>query len=175
MAEALLDRHGIVTRGAVTAERVPAGFAAVYPVLKAAEEAGRAGAVTSSTAWARRSSRSRARSTGCDRTHANPTLLRHSCWPRPIRPIPTVRPCVAERPAGDDGKRGHQAARKAGALTVLVSGRCVLLRRARRTHVAVVRRGRRPAPTGRRRVGSGGTRTVRWVSSRSNAPMAHRW
>ena len=41
VAEALLERHGVVTRGAVTAERVPGGFAAVYAVLKAFEEAGR--------------------------------------------------------------------------------------------------------------------------------------
>ena len=38
LAEALLDRHGVVTRGAVMAERAPGGFAAVYPVLKAFEE-----------------------------------------------------------------------------------------------------------------------------------------
>ena len=42
LAETLLDRHGVLTRGAVMAERVPGGFAAVYPVLRAAEEAGRA-------------------------------------------------------------------------------------------------------------------------------------
>ena len=41
LAEALLDRHGVVTRGAVMAERAPGGFAAVYGVLKAFEEAGR--------------------------------------------------------------------------------------------------------------------------------------
>jgi ATP-dependent Lhr-like helicase len=40
-AEALLDRHGIVTRGAVMAEHLDGGFAAVYPVLKAFEETGR--------------------------------------------------------------------------------------------------------------------------------------
>ncbi|MGB9378148.1 MAG: DEAD/DEAH box helicase, partial [Mycobacteriales bacterium] len=40
--EVLLDRHGVVTRGAVAAERVPGGFAAVYSVLKAYEESGRA-------------------------------------------------------------------------------------------------------------------------------------
>jgi ATP-dependent helicase Lhr and Lhr-like helicase len=40
-AEQLLERHGVVTRGAVIAERVPGGFAGVYPVLKAMEEAGR--------------------------------------------------------------------------------------------------------------------------------------
>ena len=32
-AEALLDRHGVVTRGAVVSERTPGGFAAVYKVL----------------------------------------------------------------------------------------------------------------------------------------------
>ncbi|HWC14071.1 MAG TPA: DEAD/DEAH box helicase [Actinomycetota bacterium] len=40
-AEQLLVRHGIVTRGAVMAEHVAGGFAAVYPVLKAMEESGR--------------------------------------------------------------------------------------------------------------------------------------
>ncbi len=40
-AEALLDRHGVVTRGAVVAEHTPGGFAAVYRVLSAFEEAGR--------------------------------------------------------------------------------------------------------------------------------------
>ena len=41
LAEALLDRHGVVTRGAVVAEKSPGGFSAVYSVLKAFEEAGR--------------------------------------------------------------------------------------------------------------------------------------
>jgi ATP-dependent Lhr-like helicase len=41
VAEQLLDRHGVLTRGAVMAERLPGGFAGVYPVLKAMEEAGR--------------------------------------------------------------------------------------------------------------------------------------
>ncbi|MEA2516242.1 MAG: ATP-dependent helicase Lhr and Lhr-like helicase [Actinomycetota bacterium] len=40
-AEQLLVRHGIVTRGAVMAEHVYGGFAAVYPVLKAMEDSGR--------------------------------------------------------------------------------------------------------------------------------------
>ena len=41
LANVLLDRHGIVTREAVRGEGVPGGFAAVYPVLRAMEEAGR--------------------------------------------------------------------------------------------------------------------------------------
>jgi ATP-dependent helicase Lhr and Lhr-like helicase len=40
-AEQLLDRHGVLTREAVRAEAVRGGFSAVYPVLKALEEAGR--------------------------------------------------------------------------------------------------------------------------------------
>ncbi len=41
IAEAMLERHGVVTRGAVASERTPGGFAAVYRVLAAFEEAGR--------------------------------------------------------------------------------------------------------------------------------------
>ncbi len=40
MARTLLDRHGILIRGAVATERVPGGFAAIYPVLRAMEDAG---------------------------------------------------------------------------------------------------------------------------------------
>jgi ATP-dependent Lhr-like helicase len=40
-AEQLLKRHGVLTRDAVAFEEVPGGFAALYPVLKALEEAGR--------------------------------------------------------------------------------------------------------------------------------------
>ena len=38
---ALLERHGVLTREAVAAEGVEGGFSAVYPVLRALEEAGR--------------------------------------------------------------------------------------------------------------------------------------
>src|SRR5436190_5222806 len=42
LAQTLLARHGVVTREAVHAEDIAGGFAAVYPVLKAMEDAGRA-------------------------------------------------------------------------------------------------------------------------------------
>jgi ATP-dependent helicase Lhr and Lhr-like helicase len=42
LAQALLARHGVVTREAVQAEDVAGGFAAVYRVLKVMEEGGRA-------------------------------------------------------------------------------------------------------------------------------------
>ncbi|SDG92892.1 ATP-dependent helicase Lhr and Lhr-like helicase [Nonomuraea jiangxiensis] len=40
-AEVLLERHGVVTRGSVTSERLPGGFTPVYQVLRAYEESGR--------------------------------------------------------------------------------------------------------------------------------------
>jgi ATP-dependent Lhr-like helicase len=40
-AQALLQRHGVLTREAARGEGVPGGFAGVYPVLRAMEESGR--------------------------------------------------------------------------------------------------------------------------------------
>ncbi|MET7641853.1 ATP-dependent helicase [Streptomyces sp. NPDC005438] len=42
LARSLLDRHGVVTRGAVAAEGVEGGFAAAYRVLSAFEDSGQA-------------------------------------------------------------------------------------------------------------------------------------
>jgi ATP-dependent Lhr-like helicase len=39
-AEAFLERHGVLTRGALDTERVSGGFSAVYRVLRAMEESG---------------------------------------------------------------------------------------------------------------------------------------
>lgn len=41
VAEQLLDRHGVLTRGAVEGEGLPGGWGGLYPVLKAMEETGR--------------------------------------------------------------------------------------------------------------------------------------
>jgi len=41
LASSLLERHGVLTREAVRGEGVPGGFAGIYPVLRALEEAGR--------------------------------------------------------------------------------------------------------------------------------------
>ena len=41
ISRSLLERHGVVTREAVAAEGVDGGFSAVYPVLRAMEDAGR--------------------------------------------------------------------------------------------------------------------------------------
>ncbi|EUA14870.1 hypothetical protein I546_0115 [Mycobacterium kansasii 732] len=40
-AELLLNRHGVLTKGAAAAEGVPGGFATLYKVLSVFEEAGR--------------------------------------------------------------------------------------------------------------------------------------
>ena len=40
-AEAFLERHGVLTRGALSTERVAGGFAGVYRVLRAMEDSGR--------------------------------------------------------------------------------------------------------------------------------------
>ncbi|WP_425564614.1 ATP-dependent helicase [Saccharopolyspora halophila] len=40
-AEAFLERHGVLTRGALDVERLSGGFSAVYKVLRAMEESGR--------------------------------------------------------------------------------------------------------------------------------------
>jgi ATP-dependent Lhr-like helicase len=42
LAETLLDRYGVVTRGSAVAERAPGGWAAVYKVLSSFEDSGRA-------------------------------------------------------------------------------------------------------------------------------------
>ncbi|MDQ3899680.1 MAG: DEAD/DEAH box helicase, partial [Actinomycetota bacterium] len=40
-AETFLERHGVLTRGALDTERVDGGFAGIYKVLRAMEESGR--------------------------------------------------------------------------------------------------------------------------------------
>jgi ATP-dependent Lhr-like helicase len=127
VTEALLDRHGVVTRGAVAAERITGGFAAAYPVLKAAEESGRVrrgyfveglGAAQFALPGAVDRLRAQAR----DEADA-PTLVLAAT--DPANPYGAALPWP-ERAAEPDGKRGHQPARKAGSLVVLVAGHCAL-------------------------------------------------
>jgi ATP-dependent Lhr-like helicase len=159
-AEVLLDRYGLVTRASVGAERITGGFATVYPVLKAAEESGRArrgyfveglgasqfalpGAVDRLRAMARPADMSdtSADDRAVDRAVAG---MISRIGPRPVdgvalvlaatdpaNPYGAARPWPeAPRPTDDDGspsaRRGHQPARKAGALVVLIDGRCAL-------------------------------------------------
>ncbi|UNX56562.1 ATP-dependent helicase (plasmid) [Georgenia sp. TF02-10] len=124
-AERLLDRHGVVTRGAVVSERVPGGFAAVYRVLSAFEESGRCrrgyfveglGAAQFGTAGAV----DRLRTFGRTSDHDKPVAVALAATD-PANPYGAALPW----PAGDDDG-GHRPGRKAGALVVLVDGALVL-------------------------------------------------
>ena len=119
---ALLERHGVVTREAVAIEGIEGGFAAVYPVLRAMEDAGRPAAAISSTASGRRSSRWRAHSTGCVRCASPPSAppkARSTSWPPRI----SANSYGAALPwprRGETDRRPLQ--RAAGAYVVLVDG-----------------------------------------------------
>ncbi|SNC61423.1 ATP-dependent helicase Lhr and Lhr-like helicase [Kytococcus aerolatus] len=113
--EVALDRHGIVTRGAVAAEEVDGGFAALYKVLAAAEDAGRVrrgyfvdtlGAAQFATTGAVDLVRGE-QSRGTDRllSACDPAVAHGAALPWP------------ETTGG-----GHRPARRAGALVALVDG-----------------------------------------------------
>ncbi|MEV5707835.1 ATP-dependent helicase [Actinoallomurus sp. NPDC052274] len=124
-AETLLDRYGIVIRGAVMAERTPGGFAAVYPVLKAFEESGRArrgyfveglGAAQ----FALPGAVDRLRATRPDADAPRAVVLAAT---DPANPYGAALPWP-ER--SGEVASGHKPGRKAGALVALVDGRLTL-------------------------------------------------
>ncbi|WP_432534597.1 ATP-dependent helicase [Kineococcus arenarius] len=140
-AEVLLDRHGVLTRGAVGAERVPGGFAAVYRVLAAFEEAGRArrgyfveglGASQFASTGAVDRLRDSARPLGGrspsqrrdERAEARPGALVLAATD-PANPYGAALGWP-ERPRASAGASGHRPGRKAGALVVLVDGELAL-------------------------------------------------
>ena len=95
----MLDRYGVLTRGAVAAERLPGGFSAVYPVLKAGEERGRVrrgyfvdglGAAQFALPGAVERLRALRRPVGRAGARARPGR-------RPIRPTRTARRCPGRR------------------------------------------------------------------------------
>jgi ATP-dependent Lhr-like helicase len=148
-AEVLLDRYGVLTRGSVMAERLPGGFAGVYRVLAAMEEAGRVrrgyfveglGASQFASTGAVDRLRAVARplaSTGAgewERTRRAGPAQDEADRPRtvvlaaadPANPYGAALPWP-ERPVGDaEGGAGHRPGRKAGALVVLLDGDLVL-------------------------------------------------
>ena len=73
-AELLLNRHGVLTKGAVAAEGVPGGFAMLYKVLTTFEKPADASAAISSSHWAEPNSRWHQRSTGCAATSMSMAL-----------------------------------------------------------------------------------------------------
>ncbi|MFC4786271.1 ATP-dependent helicase [Nocardioides sp. MAHUQ-72] len=128
-AERLLDRHGVVIRGAVVSERVPGGFAAVYKVLSAFEETGRCrrgyfvsglGAAQFGTAGAV----DRLRTFSEVPDDAKPTAVALAATD-PANPFGAALPWPGPTGSGTE-KSGHRPGRKAGALVVLVDGELVL-------------------------------------------------
>ncbi|MEI2732515.1 MAG: ATP-dependent helicase [Dermatophilaceae bacterium] len=133
-AEVLLDRYGVLTRGAVAAEDVPGGFAGVYRVLAAAEDAGRVrrgyfveglGAAQFGSTGAidrlRATARPPAEPTRAAALHS---LVLPAC--DPANPYGAALPWPARPTLDAEGGRGHLPARKAGALVALVDGDLVL-------------------------------------------------
>ena len=126
-AERLLDRHGVVIRGAVVSERQPGGFAAVYKVLSAFEDSGRCrrgyfveglGAAQFGTAGA--IDRLRTFSEVDDGGKPSAVCLAAT---DPANPYGAALPWPQKTAEGDGG---HRPGRKAGALVVLVDGDLVL-------------------------------------------------
>jgi ATP-dependent helicase Lhr and Lhr-like helicase len=123
-SELLLARYGILTRGSIAAEEVDGGFAGIYPVLAAAEDAGRIrrgyfieglGAAQFGGAGAvdRLRDQSRIMTVGA----ASSTVVLAAT--DPANPYGAALPWPT-RPGG------HQPGRKAGAVVVLVSGQLAL-------------------------------------------------
>ena len=124
LAEQLLERHGVVTRGAVVSEGVVGGFALAYKVLSGLEETGRTrrgyfieglGAAQFATP----ATVDRLRAFAPDAASAE---LREQ-----PRVALTLAACDPANPYGaalnwPDPPTGHRPGRKAGALVVLVDG-----------------------------------------------------
>ncbi|NMO57424.1 ATP-dependent helicase [Actinoplanes sp. TBRC 11911] len=137
LADLLLERHGVVTRGAVMAEGVTGGFAAVYPVLGALEERGAArrgyfveglGAAQFAVPGAVDRLRGLAEPAElAKRTAAGAVVLAST---DPANPYGAALPWPERVIDSGDGepvpKAGHRAGRKAGALVLLVGGELVL-------------------------------------------------
>ena len=137
LALTLLERHGVLTRGAVAAERIAGGFAAVYPVLRAMEEAGQCrrgyfveglggaqfalpGAVDRMRALADTREVPGGRSPGLAQSAERAVVLAAA---DPAQPYGAALPWP-DRPG--ETLTSHRPGRKAGALTVLVDGSLVL-------------------------------------------------
>ncbi len=147
---ALLERHGVVTREAVATEGVEGGFAAVYPILRAMEDAGRIrrgyfvdglGAAQFALAGALdrlRAVREPAEPTATGAVH----LLAAS---DPANPYGAALPWPRR---GETDRRPLQ--RAAGAYVVLVDGIAVALSGTRWGDTADAARGRRPCRGGHR-------------------------
>ncbi|WP_456298702.1 Lhr family helicase, partial [Glycomyces dulcitolivorans] len=117
LAHTLLDRHGVVTRGAVAAEGIEGGFAKVYRVLSAFEESGKArrGYIVDGLGAAQF-----AMEGAVDRLRG----LAARREPGPAVVLAAGDPANAYGAAlpWPDSASGHKPGRKAGSLVVLVGG-----------------------------------------------------
>jgi len=120
-AELLMNRYGVLTKG--SAEGVPGGFAMLYKVLKAFEEAGRCqrGYFVESLGGAQFAvastvDRLRAHSDGVDAERREYKAVALAAAD-PANPYGTTLPWPT-----DTEESGHRPGRKAGALVVLVDG-----------------------------------------------------
>nr|WP_206037697.1 ATP-dependent helicase [Rhodococcus sp. HNM0569] len=127
-AEQLLERHGVVTRGAVVGEDVPGGFALMYKVLARFEENGRCrrGHFVETLGGAQFAAPhvvDRLRSFGDSiegRHRSAPAVVLAAS--DPANPYGAALPW----PARGDDKSGHRPGRKAGGVVVLVDGELAL-------------------------------------------------
>ncbi|MFP5297657.1 MAG: helicase-related protein, partial [Actinomycetota bacterium] len=117
-AEQMLTRHGIVTPGSVTAERIDGGFAAVYPVMKALEERGvcRRGYFVEGLGGAQF-----ALPGAVDRMRALAEVPKDALRAEVIAATDPANPYGAALP-WPEREGGHRPGRKAGALMVLFGG-----------------------------------------------------
>ncbi|WP_229069326.1 ATP-dependent helicase [Actinoplanes sp. DH11] len=133
LADLLLERHGVVTRGAVMSEGVTGGFAAVYPVLAALEERGGArrgyfveGLGAAQFAVPGAVDRLRALAEPAELAKRTGTSAVVLAATDPANPYGAALPWPERIVDSGDGepvaKAGHRAGRKAGALVVLVGG-----------------------------------------------------
>ncbi|GAA3337669.1 ATP-dependent helicase [Amorphoplanes nipponensis] len=137
LADLLLERHGVVTRGAVMAEGVTGGFAAVYPVLGALEERGAArrgyfveGLGAAQFAVPGAVDRLRALAEPAELAKRTGTSAVVLAATDPANPYGAALPWPERVVDSGNGETtpatGHRAGRKAGALVVLVGGDLVL-------------------------------------------------
>lgn len=125
-AEAFLERHGVLTRGALDIERVSGGFSAVYKVLRTMEESGRCrrGYVVQglgAAQFAVPGAIDRLRTfSHAERPHESDTDAIVLAAADPAQPYGAA----LNWPAAVTETR-HRPGRKAGALVVLVSGEAV--------------------------------------------------
>ncbi|MFC7545455.1 ATP-dependent helicase [Plantactinospora sp. GCM10030261] len=133
LADALLERHGVLTRGTVAAEGPAGGFAGVYPVLAALEERGavRRGYFVEglgAAQFAVPGAVDRIRALVEPTRDAGTALVLAAA--DPANPYGAALPWPERVVDSGDGEPvaagGHRAGRKAGALVVLVDGALAL-------------------------------------------------